>query len=142
VELYRDERSGYSYRVPDGSEIETFRALVEVLPGQESPEVYGLHPNADLTFRTLQVQEGLATIVDTMPKGGGGSSGMSREEAVDCIAEDLLSKVRDAYICLPVHPSVCVYMYACRSSGQHIKATTTHHMCGAWQRCRGNRRHC
>lgn len=55
VELYRDDRSGFSYRIPDSADIDTFRAAIEALPGQESPEVYGLHPNADLTFRTLQV---------------------------------------------------------------------------------------
>ena len=67
---------------------------MEVLPGQESPEIFGLHPNADLTFRTLQVQEGMATILDTMPKGGGSGGGLSREETVDHICEDLLSTVR------------------------------------------------
>ena len=60
MELYRDDRSGFSYRVPDSTEVDAFRAAVEGLPGQESPEIYGLHPNADLTFRTLQVQEGMA----------------------------------------------------------------------------------
>jgi dynein heavy chain len=55
IELYRDDRSGFSYRIPDSTDIDTFRAAIEALPGQESPEVYGLHPNADLTFRTLQV---------------------------------------------------------------------------------------
>eukprot|EP00882_Tetradesmus_deserticola_P024036 GHRQ01026253.1.p2 GENE.GHRQ01026253.1~~GHRQ01026253.1.p2 ORF type:complete len:158 (+),score=54.84 GHRQ01026253.1:691-1164(+) len=34
----------------------------------------------------------MATILDTMPKGAGGSSGLSREETVDRICEDLLSK--------------------------------------------------
>ncbi len=33
------------------------------------------------------------TILDTMPKGGGGGSGLSREEIVDKICEELLSKV-------------------------------------------------
>jgi dynein heavy chain len=55
VELYRDERSGFSYRVPDSADVDAFRSAIEGLPGQESPEVYGLHANADLTFRTLQV---------------------------------------------------------------------------------------
>jgi len=44
--------------VPDGAEVEAFRAAIEALPVQESPEIYGLHPNADLTFRTLQVRWG------------------------------------------------------------------------------------
>ncbi len=66
---------------------------IEELPGQESPEIFGLHPNADLTFRTLQVQAGVQLIVDTQPKGGGGGGRLSREEVVDRICEDLLSKV-------------------------------------------------
>jgi dynein heavy chain len=35
----------------------------------------------------------MATILDTMPKGAGGGGGLSREEIVDRICEDLLSKV-------------------------------------------------
>ena len=66
---------------------------IEELPGQESPEIFGLHPNADLTFRTLQVQAAVQIIMDTQPKGTGGGGGLSREEIVDRICEDLLSKV-------------------------------------------------
>jgi hypothetical protein len=43
------------------------------------------------------VQEAVATILDTMPKGGGGGGGLSREEQVDRICEDLLSKVPPAF---------------------------------------------
>ena len=39
------------------------------------------------------MQEAVATILDTMPKGAGGGSGLSREDQVDRICEDLLSKV-------------------------------------------------
>mmetsp|Transcript_5388 Transcript_5388/g.12712 ORF Transcript_5388/g.12712 Transcript_5388/m.12712 type:complete len:4322 (-) Transcript_5388:507-13472(-) len=92
-ELYKDDRSGFSYRVPDSNDIDTFRHAIEQLPGTESPEIFGLHSNADVTFRTLQVQQAVVTILDTMPKGGGGGSGLSREEIVDKICEELLSKV-------------------------------------------------
>jgi dynein heavy chain len=43
------------YNVPDCLEIAQFRLAIENLPAQESPEIFGLHTNADLTFRTLQV---------------------------------------------------------------------------------------
>ena len=36
---------------------------VEELPAQESPELFGLHANADLTFRTLQVCPALDPII-------------------------------------------------------------------------------
>ncbi len=65
-----------TYKVPDSTDVDAFRATIEGLPGQESPEIFGLHPNADLTFRTLQVQEAVATILDTMPKGGGAGGGL------------------------------------------------------------------
>jgi len=81
------------YNVPDCTEIAAFRQSIEQLPQQESPEIFGLHTNADLTFRTLQVRDGLSTIIETMPKSGAGSGGLSPEEIVDKTAEDLLSKV-------------------------------------------------
>lgn len=73
--------------------VSAYLQAIEELPGQESPEIFGLHPNADLTFRTLQVQAAVQIIMDTQPKGAGGGGGLSREEIVDRICEDLLSKV-------------------------------------------------
>jgi dynein heavy chain len=42
--------------VPDGAEVEVFREAIEGLPATESPELFGLHSNADLTFRNLQAR--------------------------------------------------------------------------------------
>ncbi|PNH08753.1 Dynein gamma chain, flagellar outer arm [Tetrabaena socialis] len=93
-EVFKDARTndGFSYRVPESADIDAFRSYIETLPGTESPEIFGLHPNADITFRTLQVQDAIVTILDTMPKGGSGATGLSREDVVDKICEDLLSK--------------------------------------------------
>ncbi len=86
--------SAYSCLLDDDmSDFKWVMQAIEELPGQESPEIFGLHPNADLTFRTLQVQAGVQIIMDTQPKGAGGGGGLSREEIVDRICEDLLSKV-------------------------------------------------
>lgn len=54
-ELYKDERTKASYTIPSGTEIEVYRKAIEELPGQESPGIFGMHANADLTFRSLQV---------------------------------------------------------------------------------------
>jgi dynein heavy chain len=85
------------YVVPDSSEIADFRAAIEKLPAQESPEIFGLHPNADLTFRTLAVADLVEVVISTMPKSGGGGSGLTPEETVDKICEDLLTKVPQAF---------------------------------------------
>lgn len=34
----------------------------------ENPEVFGLHKNADITYRTLQAESMINTIIDTQPK--------------------------------------------------------------------------
>lgn len=81
------------YCVPDTTEIQVFRSEIEKLPATESPEIFGLHPNADLTYRTLNVSQAVGTIMETMPKSGGSSGGLSREEVVDKLCEELLGKV-------------------------------------------------
>jgi len=86
------------YKVPDSTDVTDFRADIEALPLTESPEIFGLHPNADLTFRTLAVSQMVSTIVDTMPKSGGGGGGKSPEEIVNAICADLLSKVPEPFV--------------------------------------------
>jgi hypothetical protein len=34
AELHKDERSGFSYKVPNGAEVEVFRSAIEALPVQ------------------------------------------------------------------------------------------------------------
>lgn len=81
------------YVIPDGTDIEAFRAAIEALPGQDTPELFGLHANADLTFRALQVAEAVAVIEGTLPKDGLATGAGSREESVDQVAEGLLGKL-------------------------------------------------
>lgn len=55
--LWQDLRSnGTSFSVPASlTDIEELRKAAEEFPAQERPEVYGLHCNADLTCRSMQV---------------------------------------------------------------------------------------
>ena len=95
--LEKDKTLFPGYDVPDGKTVEDFRLAIERLPSQDSPEIFGLHSNADLTFRTLQVKSLVETVVSTMPKSGGGGDGLSPAEIVDKIAEDLLGKVPETF---------------------------------------------
>ena len=45
------------YRVPSGGEVESYRKYAEGLPLIDDPEIFGLHANADLVFRTAQTQQ-------------------------------------------------------------------------------------
>ena len=45
-----------------------FRECIQELPDVESPEIFGLHPNADLNFRMKESREVLETALDIQPK--------------------------------------------------------------------------
>lgn len=73
--------------------VSPFLQAIEEVPNQDSPELFGLHPNADLTFQTLQVQAAVQLILETRPQGGSGGGGQSKEDVVDRLCKDLLAKV-------------------------------------------------
>jgi dynein heavy chain len=85
------------YRVMDGSDIAAVRADIERLPGTDSPEIFGMHPNADLTYRTLTVLAAIDTICETMPKARSAGGGLSREEVVDRLCDELLAKMPPSF---------------------------------------------
>lgn len=81
------------YKLPPGDTIEQFRAEIDKLPFTDNPELFGLHGNADLTYRVAQAVECFDTIIETQPKTSGGSEGESRESVVEQKAQDLLSRL-------------------------------------------------
>ena len=64
------------------------------MPEKDSPIIFGLHPNADLTFRLKESVEMINTLVDTQPKEASSSGGKSREDEVkEKIEKDLLPQL-------------------------------------------------
>ena len=97
------------YPIPGGQgsvELDFWRAEIEKLPDTDSPELFGMHVNADITFRNKQTNELIGTIIDTQPKAGGGGGGMSREEVVVQTADDMLSKLPNDFDPITVKDSI------------------------------------
>ena len=55
------------YIPPVNPDIEVYRKYIESLPLVDDPEVFGLHSNADLVYRTAQTADVLSTILDISP---------------------------------------------------------------------------
>jgi dynein heavy chain, axonemal len=72
----------FKYAIPNADQIGVFKDYVRTFPDIDTPEIFGLHPNADLTFRVKEVNAMFTTLDDTQPKGGGGGGGVSREDVV------------------------------------------------------------
>ena len=85
------------YKVPQGADIEVYRKYIETLPLVDNPELFGLHSNADLVFRTAQTITVLSTILDISPKDSGGGSGESREDVVLRMVDELEGKLPPDY---------------------------------------------
>jgi dynein heavy chain len=89
----------FGYGCPPGDTHDDYAAFAKTLPSVDSPEVFGLHPNADLAFRNKEVRNLLATILETQPKGGGSSGGgPTREDVVYAKCEEILSGIPEDYV--------------------------------------------
>jgi dynein heavy chain len=88
----------YNYKIPDGLEIAQYREAIDTIPPVDSPLIFGLHPNADLTYRLKEAAETIATIIETQPKDSGSSGGKSMDEIVKDQALDLLSKMPPDFV--------------------------------------------
>jgi dynein heavy chain len=73
----------FQYKIPQVLELPDYISYINQFPDVDSPEVIGLHPNADLTFRFKEVNQLLDTILETQPKQSSSSGGgKTREELV------------------------------------------------------------
>ena len=80
-----------------GTDIDKYREYIETLPLVDDPEIFGLHGNADLAYRTAQTKQVLDCILDIQPKEGGGGGGLTREEIVLNMVNDLQAKLPPDY---------------------------------------------
>ena len=88
----------FQYVVMSDSEVEPYRKYAQTFPDIDSPEIFGLHPNGDLTFRVKEVVELLQTMEGTQPKSIGAAGGRSMDEIVTEKADELLGKLPEAYV--------------------------------------------
>jgi dynein heavy chain len=86
------------YKIPSCKTLDEFRGSIEALPLVDTPDAFGLHSNADITYQTNMANDMLETIVNIQPKDSGGSGGETRESVVYKQADDMLSKLPSDYV--------------------------------------------
>ncbi|XP_066927305.1 dynein axonemal heavy chain 1-like isoform X2 [Clytia hemisphaerica] len=86
--------SGIYKQIVQGSEHEAYMDYIRHLPINDTPEIFGLHDNANITFAQNETFSLLNGILKLQPKSSSGS-GRSREEIMEETARSILSKVPD-----------------------------------------------
>lgn len=73
----------FQYKIHDYLDVGDYLRYIQGFPDIDSPEIFGMHPNADLTFRFKEANSLLNIILETQPKQSDGSAaGMTREDVV------------------------------------------------------------
>ncbi|XP_039566951.1 dynein heavy chain 5, axonemal-like [Passer montanus] len=85
------------YVIPKGNTVEDHLQYIEQLPVIDTPEVFGLHPNADITYQTNLANETFSTIVSIQPKDSSTRGGETREAVVQRLADEMLEKLPPDY---------------------------------------------
>ncbi|KAF2892470.1 hypothetical protein ILUMI_13689 [Ignelater luminosus] len=93
--FYHDKTVDYTIP-PDGTK-DDYIAAIDELPLVNSPEVFGLHPNAEIGYYTQAVKEMWGILIDLQPQAGAGGEGISREDFIMNVANDVLNKIPKEY---------------------------------------------
>ena len=85
------------YCIPAFGPRDNYTDAIGELPIMQSPEVFGLHPNADISYYTHATKELWLNLVDLQPRTGGATGGISREERIGMVARDIQSKIPEPF---------------------------------------------
>jgi dynein heavy chain len=91
-ENYCFDDSKVYHQLPIGTEHPAYMAYVKSLPINDTPEIFGLHDNANITFAQNETFRVLADLLELQPKTASGG-GASREEVMEKTAKEILEKV-------------------------------------------------
>ncbi|CAK8682400.1 unnamed protein product [Clavelina lepadiformis] len=86
------------YNIPHFKSTKEVMEAIDQLPLTDTPEVFGLHMNADITYQTNSATTILDTILNIQPKDAGGGSGETRESVVFRQAHEMLTKLPPDYV--------------------------------------------
>uniref|UniRef100_A0A0X3NP81 Dynein heavy chain 7, axonemal n=1 Tax=Schistocephalus solidus TaxID=70667 RepID=A0A0X3NP81_SCHSO len=92
---YRFDESGIYYAPPETT-YEGYIEYIKTLPLNPSPEIFGMHANADITKDNQETNLLFNSLLLTQAKGGS-AAGASDDEVVDGVAAGILGRLPDDY---------------------------------------------
>ncbi|XP_044272703.1 dynein axonemal heavy chain 8 [Tribolium madens] len=97
-EMFHDDFMFYEgYKIVRFKNVSEYVTHIETFATSDPPQVYGLHPNADITYQTNTIASMFYTMVSIQPKEAGAGGGETREDAVTRQAKEMLEKLPSNY---------------------------------------------
>ncbi|XP_065190205.1 dynein axonemal heavy chain 12-like [Sycon ciliatum] len=94
---YKFSPSG-AYVVPPKGDYESYVEFIKALPMMQTPEVFGMHENVDISKELHETRELFDSVLKVQSNtGGGGGGGKKADEQLIEIASDILSKLPDNF---------------------------------------------
>ena len=85
------------YKVPLVGSRDDYIGYVDGLPLTNSPDVFGLHPDAEIGYLTNAVRDMWSQLVSLQPRTSEAGGGISREEFIANIAKDVQAKLPELF---------------------------------------------
>ncbi|XP_039416979.1 dynein heavy chain 10, axonemal isoform X2 [Corvus cornix cornix] len=85
------------YKIPAGKGKDDFVEAIEALPLSNTPEVLGLHANAEIGYYMQAVRGMWAHLLDLQPQTGETGAGISRDEYIANVAKDIENKLPQVF---------------------------------------------
>ncbi|KAM3661462.1 dynein axonemal heavy chain 10 [Ammospiza maritima maritima] len=86
-----------NYKIPDGKGKDDFVEAIEALPLSNSPEVLGLHANAEIGYYMQAVRDMWVHLLELQPQTGETGGGISRDEYIANVAKDIENKLPQVF---------------------------------------------
>ena len=93
------------YYAPSEGPIEDTMNYIDSLPLDEDPEVFGLHPNANIVYEKKTVAEFSDTILMMQPRVAGAAGAKTPDELAQDLSRDILSRLPPSLDTEKAHPN-------------------------------------
>ncbi|NWU42756.1 DYH10 protein, partial [Hylia prasina] len=85
------------YKIPEGKGKDDFVEAIEALPLSNTPEVLGLHTNAEIGYYMHAVRDMWVHLLELQPQTGETGAGISRDEYIANVAKDIENKLPQVF---------------------------------------------
>ncbi|KAH6585240.1 hypothetical protein BASA61_006968 [Batrachochytrium salamandrivorans] len=91
--FYLFSNSYVKYKVPIWGSHQDYMTYIDGLPLTNAPDVFGLHPDAEVGYLTNSVKDMWSQLVSLQPRSSDATGGISREDFISKIAADIQTKL-------------------------------------------------